>query len=136
MLFIHVEKCLFIQVFAHLVTLSRIHPPPLDSNPRKSLWVNGGDVATQNALELTLTKKSFLRSKVQLFIYILRGISLPMDLHSQEAIGRPYFLNLTELKLHSGLTHIGCHLYTSPRGGFYNMYMFPGGRQVSGQTVR
>ena len=91
-----------------------------------------------NALELTLTKKSFLRSKVQLFIYNLQfyeAFLLPMDLHSQEAIGRPYFLNLTELKLHSGLIHIGCHLFTSPRESFYSMYMLPGGRQVPGRTL-
>ena len=58
MLFIHVEKCLFIQVFAHLDALSQIHPPPLDSNPKKSFWVNGEDVATKSALELTLTIKN------------------------------------------------------------------------------
>ena len=89
-LFIDFENRLFIHDFAHLHTLSQIHPPPLDSNPRKSLWVNGGDVATSKCPRIDLDQKSFLRSKVQLFIYILRGTFLPMILHSQEAIEKPY----------------------------------------------
>ena len=59
MLFIDLEKYIFIQVWTHLHALSQIHPPPLDSNPKKSFWVNGGDVATKSALELTLTTKIF-----------------------------------------------------------------------------
>ena len=59
MLFIHVEKCLFIQVFAHLDALSQIHPPPLDSNPSKSFWVNGGDVATYKCPRIDLDQKKF-----------------------------------------------------------------------------
>ena len=59
MFFIHLEKCLLIQVLAHLHTLSQIHPPPLDSNPRKSLWVNGGDVATYKCPRIDLDQKKF-----------------------------------------------------------------------------
>ena len=59
MLFIDFEKCLFIQVFAHLDALSQIHPPPLDSNPRKSLWVNGGDVTTYKCPRIDLDQKKF-----------------------------------------------------------------------------
>ena len=58
-LFIDLEKCFFIQVFAHLDALSQIHPPPLDSNPRKSIWVNGGDVATYKCPRIDLDQKKF-----------------------------------------------------------------------------
>ena len=68
-LFIHFENHLFIHGFGHLHALSQIHPPSLDSNPSKSFWVNGGDVATYKCPRIDLDQKSFLRSKVQLFIY-------------------------------------------------------------------
>ena len=78
--------------------LSQIHPPPLDSNPSKSFWVNGGDVATYKCPRIDLDQKKF--PKVQgsiIYLQFYEAFLLPMDLHSQEAIGRPYFLNLTEL---------------------------------------
>ena len=78
-LFIHFENHLFIHGFGHLHALSQIHPPPLDSNPSKSFWVNGGDVAISKCPRIDLDQKKFPKvqgSIIYLQFTILRGFSL------------------------------------------------------------